>query len=239
MTELFTKILETISQVPIGKGIMIFLMCIISGITYLTRESISTYVDGHLNPPQNQQFNYPTKANLAPENILYINSVLKGYLNTDPKIGMINVYKFLPQNETFFQGRVLVSSTSNPSTKLDANKYNMVWVPISALRAQSNAILKGKTFFADIDKIYTQYLPDPDNGDEYMSYINFHSIFDDGGKYLISVPIQTNKILGFVTVYYTSLPSNDAEYQAWEKNAKLIANDVGYYIECRGQQSCQ
>lgn len=239
MTDLFAKVLDIISALPIGKGIIIFLMCIISGLTYLTRDSITTYVDNHLNPPQQSQFNYPTKSDLPAENVLYINSVLKGYINENAKIGMINVFKFLPQNETFYQGRVLVTSAANPSTKLDSSKYNMVWVPIGAFRAQSNTVLKGKFFTADVEKIYTEYLSDSNLSDEYLSYINFHSIFDDGGKYMITVPVHTNKISGFVSVYFTSLPSNDAEYQVWEKTVRLIANDVGYYIECRGQQQCR
>lgn len=239
MTDIIAKLLDIIAAVPIGKGIMIFLMCLISALTYISRDSISTFISNQLNPPAQTQFLNPQKPDLPQENIQYINTVLKRYVDANPNMGMITVFKFLPQNETFFQGRILVTSASNPSTKLDSSKYNMVWVPISAFRAQSNLILKGKVFTADIEKIYSQYLADPNMSDEYLSYVNFHAIYDDGGKYMITVPIQTNKIAGFVTVYFTSLPTSDAEYQMWEKTVRLITNDVGYYIECRGQQQCR
>lgn len=239
MTELLQKALEIISGLPIGKGIVIFMMCVASFLLYVSKDSISSYVSTQLSQQHNVEYFTPTKIELSDNSLLRINSSMKNMIAKNSSIDMINVYKFLPANDAFYQGRILVSSQARDGSRLDSSKYNMNWVPINAFRAQSNSLMKGKVFTSDVYKIYTEYVTDPSVSDDYNSYINFHSLYDDGGKFLVSAPVQTNAIIGFVTVYFTSTPTDDTQLQEWIKIARLTALDVGYYIDCKGINTCR
>lgn len=230
-TDIIKKILDVFSKMSAFRSIIMTLCLAFGWMVYVTSDSWTAYIEAKLNSTSSDQPNRPLYK-LTPQNELNLNLTMKEYILKNDDIAMILVYKFVPDT-TYFQGRTLVTGQVNPHTKLNYEKYNLSWLPISALRAQSNSLLNGHVFSSNIQQIYSDFLrPNSEHSDEYLSPVNFHAIHNDGAAYVVSVPVKTSHVVGYVSVYFRSLPnSNDpASVLAYENTAKMIAGDVGYYI---------
>lgn len=231
-TDIIKKILDVFSKMSAFRSIIMTLCLAFGWMVYVTSDSWTAYIEAKLNTSTANSMFEPAKHKLSPENELNLNLSMKEHILKNDDIAMILVYKFVPDT-TYFQGRTLVTGQVNSHTKLNYEKYNLKWLPISALRAQSNSLLNGNVFSSNIQQIYSDYLrPESEHSDEYLSPVNFHSIHNDGAVYVVSVPVKTSHVIGYVSVYFRSLPnSNDPKsIAAYENTAKLIAGDVGYYI---------
>lgn len=229
---MITKILEIFAGMRTFKAIA-FVLCIVFGfVVYKTSDAWIKYFDNTLNHQTQSELFTPAKSNISSLAISSIDVLIKKSLqqNSDD-VGMISVYKFVPDNNTFYQGRVLVTSVTNPDTKLDISKYHVDSVPISAFRAQTNTLLNGKIYAEEIEKIYTTYMaPDNEKREEYLSPINFPAIVNDGAKYMVSVPVRYAKIEGYVSVYFKTVPKDQEEMDKYIEIAKKLAGEVGYFI---------
>ncbi|QXO12555.1 hypothetical protein pEaSNUABM49_00309 [Erwinia phage pEa_SNUABM_49] len=229
--DVIKKILEVFSRMSALRILITALCLIMMGVVYLTAGSWTSYVDSRFNSLQQNEMFKPATYRISPQNLGNINSSITGFIQQNNEIAMILVYKLVPENDTFYQGRVLVTGATNKNTSLNIDKYNLKWLPISAFRAQSNLILKGKVFIGDIGVICNEYLqPDNELRDEYLSPVNLHAIYNDGAKYMISVPIRSNRVEGYISVYFKSVPETDEEAQQFMSIAKAAAGDTGYYI---------
>lgn len=229
---MITKILEIFSGMPIVRTLVITICFLFGFMVYQTSDVWIKYFDTTLNNQTHSEMFKPAKSNISPQSMTRIDSVLKVSLEKNSQVmAMALVYKFVPDNDTFYQGRILVSGVVNPSTKLDITKYHGEWLPISAFRAQTNTLLNGKVYSVAVSDIYTKYMaPDNESRDEYLSPINFPAIVADGAKYMVSVPVRYTKIDGYVSVYFLSIPRDEKEKEEYIKIAKQLVSDVGYYI---------
>jgi hypothetical protein len=229
---MITKILEIFSGMPIIRTFVITFCFLVGFVVYQTSDSWIKYFDTTLNHQTQSELFKPAKSNISPEAIKNIESALVDTMNQHKdKIGMMLVYKFVPDNNTFYQGRILVSGLTNSSTNLDIKKYHGEWLPISAFRAQTNTLLNGQIYTEEIQKIYTTYMsPDNEKREEYLSPINFPAIVNDGATYMVSVPVRYSKIEGYVSVYFKTVPKDQKELTEYISIAKQLVSDVGYYI---------
>lgn len=231
-TSVVSKILEIFSGMTVGRTIVVTFCFVLMFSVYVTAGTWSTYIDNKLNNSSQGELFKPAKYHVSEDKLNNINSTLTKYVQKYPDdIAMALVFKFVPDNDTFYQGRVLVTGITSPGTNLSIEKYHLAWLPISAFRAQSNTLLKGKIYSVEVEKIYTEYLlPNNEGRDEYLSPVNFPAIFNDGGKYLVSYPIRYNDVEGYVSVYFKRVPSSPEEQAKFVQIAQQIVNDVGYYI---------
>lgn len=230
-TDIIKKILDVFSKMSAFRSIIMTLCLVFAFVVYLTADSWTAYVEAKLNTSTQNSMFVPATYKLSPQNELSLNTLMQEYIQKDDDIAMILVYKFVP-DDTFYQGRTLVSGQVNSNTKLDIGRYNLKWIPISALRAQSNEILSGRGFSSNIKQIYSDYLqPDSVVRDAFLSPVNFHAIYNDGARYVVSIPVRSTHIEGYVSVYFRSVPDGTPESAlAYESIAKAIASDCGYYI---------
>lgn len=231
-TGMITKILEIFSGMRTLKAIA-FVLCIIFGfVVYKTSDAWIKYFDDALNHQTQSEFFTPANSKISPSSVASIDAILKKSMEQNSEyVGMIGVFKFVPDNNTFYQGRVLVSAITNPATRLDITKYHVESLPISAFRAQTNTLLNGKVYTEEIEKIYTTYMaPDNEKREEYLSPINFQAIVNDGAKYMVSVPVRYAKIEGYVSVYFKTVPTDQAEKDKYIEIVKKVAGEVGYFI---------
>lgn len=231
-TGVINKILDIFSGLTPLRAVVVTLCMAVMFALYVTAGSWSTYIDNKLNSTTQGELFKPAKYNISDENLNYVNSGLDRYIvKYSNEVAMILVYKFVPDNDTFYQGRVLVTGKSNPKTDLVYDKYHINWLPISAFRVQSNTLLKGKVYSVQIDKIYKEYLkPEYEARDEYLSPINFPAMVHDGAKYLVSAPIRYHNIEGYVSVYFMNPPASEEDVVKFNEIATQVAGDVGYYI---------
>lgn len=231
-TGLVSKILDLFTGLTVIRSIVLTICFVLMFAVYITAGSWSTFIDNKLNNPSTQEMFKPAKFDIAPEKLLSINKSLdKFVVRNSEDVAMVLVYKFVPENDTFYQGRVLVTDKTNTQMEIDTSRYNWAWLPISAFRAESNTLLKGKAYVVELRKIYTDYLkPEYDARDEYLSPINFPAIVADGSEYLVSVPIRYTNIEGYVSVYFKRVPKDLNEAEKFQRIATQIASDVGYYI---------
>lgn len=229
---MITKILEIFSGMPIVRTFVVTICFLVGFMVYQTSDVWIKYFDTTLNQQTHSELFKPAKTNISKQALLNIHSALENSVTKNSsKVAMAVAYKFVPDNDTFYQGRILVDGVVNPSTKLDISKYHGEWLPISAFRAQTNTLLNGKIYCEEIFNIFTKYMaPDNEKRDEYLSPINFPAIFEDGAKYMVSVPVRYTKIDGYVSVYFKEVPKDDVEKDEYIKIAKQLVSDVGYYI---------
>lgn len=229
---MITKILEIFSGMPIVRTFVVTLCFLIGFMVYQTSDVWIKYFDTTLNQQSHSEMFKPAKTNISSKALSNIHSALESTVSRNSSImAMAIVYKFVPDNDTFYQGRILVDGVVNKSTKLDISKYHGEWLPISAFRAQTNTLLNGKIYSEEISNIYTKHMaPDNEKRDEYLSPINFPAIVADGAKYMVSVPVRYTKIDGYVSVYFMEVPKDDEEKAEYIKIAKQLVSDVGYYI---------
>ena len=229
--DVIKKILEVFSRMSALRIVVTAFCLLMFGIVYLTADSWTAYVASKFNAMQNNEVYRPATYQISPQNLQSINSTIGNFVQQNNDIAMILLYKLVPENDTFYQGRVLVTGITSKNTNLNIEKYNLKWLPISAFRAQSNLILKGKTFIGDIGVICNEYLsPDNELRDEYLAPANLNAMYADGAKYMISVPIRTNRVEGYVSVYFRSVPSSDEQAAKFLEIAKNVAGATGYYI---------
>jgi len=229
--DVIKKILEVFSRMSALRMIVLTLCLTMGGAAYVTSDSWSAWLGSKFTTSQTNDMFKPATYTPKAQNLASINSTISGYVQKNDEVGMILVYKLVPENDTFYQGRVLVTGVTSKNTNLNFEKYNLKWLPISAFRAQSNMILKGKTFIGDIGVICHEYLnPDNELRDEYLSPVNIVAMLNDGAKYMVSVPIKTNRIEGYISVFFTKVPSDDKELQRYIDLATAIAGETGYYI---------
>lgn len=231
-TGLVSKVLDLFTGLTVMRSIVLTICFVLMFAVYVTAGSWSTFIDNKLNSPAATEMFKPAKFDIAPDKLSHINSNLEKFLGKNANdVSMVVVYKFVPENDTFYQGRVLVSDRTNAQMDIDTSHYNWAWLPISAFRAESNALLKGKTYVVELRKIYTDYLkPENESRDEYLSPINFPAIVGDGSEYMISVPIRYTSIEGYASVYFKRVPSDLEEAEKFQRIANQVASDVGYYI---------
>lgn len=230
-TDIIKKILDVFSRMSAFRSIIMTLCIAFGWMVYVTSDSWTAYIEAKLNTSvHNGQF-APATYKLSPENEMNLNVLMRDTIQKNDDIAMILVYKFVP-DDTFYQGRTLVTGAVNSNTNLNIDKYNMRWLPISALRAQSNSLLSGKTFSDSIKRIYSEHLhPNSEEREEYLSPVNFHAIYNDGAKYVVSVPVKSSRVIGYVSIYFRTAPDGTPESIAeYENTAKAIAIDCGYYI---------
>ena len=171
------------------------------------------------------------KTTVSKENVSIVNRYITNAVEKDQSISMITVFQFVPSNDNFYQGRMLVTSASaNKSITVD--EYNLKWLPISAFRVQINKILNHDIYYDAIhDILYKKLSIDNKiNRADYDSPINFNLMYSTGVRYMVSVPIVSTRVVGLVTVYFTNEPKNDAELQQQIEVAKNVAVNIGYYI---------
>ncbi|USL83733.1 structural protein [Escherichia phage A4] len=217
---------------PVVRTIVATLCIVLGFVVYITSNSWQTYINNKLNNPDQYESFKPQKYSISQDKMDNINKSLERYVSANHEdIAMILVYKFVPDNNTFYQGRVLVTDRENSSMGINVKTYNMEWLPISAFSAETNTLLRGKIFFVEISKIYTEYL-DPSNEarNEYLSPINFPAIVQDGSKYMVSVPIKYTAIEGYVSVYFKRTPKDLKETAKFQEISQNIVNEIGYYI---------
>lgn len=228
--ELIAKILDNLANLSIPKMLMYCFLIAILYLLYVLEEPIRTY--GEYLVSSNQQVSsFEPRYELTAEKKERVEKILQHYITRNDNVAMILLYKFVPDQDTFFQGRVVIASAVARNTELrPANDYRLDWLPISALRAESNKILSGHSFSVSVNDITNSYLQNQHNlRDEYLSPINFYSLEHDGAKYLISVPVKADRVVGYVTVYFNVVPTKE-EQILFEQYAKTIALDAGYYI---------
>lgn len=231
-SSIVTKVVEIFSGMPVIRSIVVTLCFILAFVVYITAGSWSTYIDNKLNNPNQYESFKPQKYDISKDKLDSINKSLDKYILGYPDdISMILVYKFVPDNNTFYQGRVLVTDKENQALKIDPKIYHFDWLPISAFSAETNTLLRGKIYVVEISKIYTEYLkPENEARNEYLSPINFPAIVQDGSLYLVSVPIKYTNIEGYVTVYFKRVPKDLNEAEQFQLIAQKVVSDVGYYI---------
>lgn len=229
--DVIKKILEVFSRMSAIRMFVFSICALFLGAAYVTSDSWSAYIGSKFNNMSQNELFTPATYQVKPQVLSSINATIGGIIQQNNDIAMILVYKLVPENDTFYQGRVLVTGITSKNTNLNIEKYNLKWLPISAFRAQSNMILKGKTFIGNIGVICREYLqPDNELRDEYLSPGNLVAIFNDGAKYMISVPIRTTRIEGYVSVFFRSVPENDEQAAQYLNIAKAVAGETGYYI---------
>lgn len=230
-TEVIKKILDVFSGMSPLRMLTTAFCMILMFASYATSDSWTSYVSTLFdNKKQNEMFQ-PASYHINEQNLSSLNNSINSYIQKNDDIALILVYKLVPENDTFYQGRVLVTGASNKNTNLNIDKYNLKWLPISAFRAQSNTILKGKVFIADLNVICNQYLqPDNELRDEYLSPANIHAIYNDGAQYMISVPVRSTRIEGYVTVMFRNVPQNPTVSKKYMDIALAVSGDIGYYI---------
>ncbi len=229
--DVIKKILEVFSRMSALRMIALSMCLTMLGVVYVTSDTWSAYIGSRFNSIQQTEMFKPATYTIKAENLSSINATLGSFIQQNNDAAMILVYKLVPENDTFYQGRVLVTGVTSKSTNLNLEKYNLKWLPISAFRAQSNMILKGKTFIGDIGVITREYLqPDNELRDEYLSPANLMAIYNDGAKYIISVPIKTTRIEGYISIYFKNVPSSDEQAKQFLDIATSIAGETGYYI---------
>lgn len=132
---------------PVIRTIVVTLCLVLGFVVYITSSSWETYINNKLNHPEQFESFKPHKYTISPEKLESIDKSLYKYVsaNTDD-IAMVLVYKFVPDNNTFYQGRVLVTDETNASMGLNIKSYNLDWLPISAFSAETNTLLRGKYF---------------------------------------------------------------------------------------------
>ena len=231
-TGVITKILDIFSGLTPLRAVVTAAIFALGFAMYITADSWSTYIDNKLNHSTQSELFKPVRFELPKDKLASVESGINRILNKYPDdIAMILVYKFVPDNDTFYQGRVLITGTVNQKTNLAYDRYHLNWLPISAFRAQSNTLLKGKVYTEELEKISTVYLkPDYEARDEYLSPINFPAMVYDGARYIVSAPIQYGNIEGYVSVYYLRVPSTPEEKKKFTDVAIQVASDIGYYI---------
>ena len=231
-TGVITKILDIFSGLSPIRAIVVTACVILMFVMYITSDSWSTYIDNKLNHQTQGELFKPVKYNVSDSNLKSINDGADRYITKyGDEIAMILVYKFVPDNDTFYQGRVLVTGRTNSKTNLSYDRYHINWLPLSAFRAQSNTLLKGKNYSVELEKITTVYLkPDYEARDEYLSPINFPAMVHDGAKYLVSAPVRYTNIEGYVSIYFLRVPSSPEETNKYTEIATQVATDIGYYI---------
>lgn len=217
---------------PVIRTIVVTLCLVLGFVVYITSSSWETYINNKLNNPEQFESFRPHKYTIAPDKLESIDKSLYKFISTNSEdISMVLVYKFVPDNNTFYQGRVLVTDETNASMGINVKPYNLEWLPISAFSAETNTLLRGKVFSVEISKIYTDYLnPDNEARNEYLSPINFPAIVADGSVYLVSVPIKYTSIEGYVSVYFKRVPKDAEEAEKFQLIAQKVVNEVGYYI---------
>lgn len=231
-TGVINKILDIFSGLTPLRAIVVTACVTLMFALYVTSDSWSTYIDNKLNNTTQGELFKPAKYNISPENLGSVNAGADRFIiKYSDDIAMILVYKFVPDNDTFYQGRVLVTGKVNSKTNLAYDRYHINWLPISAFRAQSNTLLKGKVYTVELEKITNVYLkPDYEARDEYLSPINFPAMVYDGAKYLVSAPIRYTNIEGYVSVYFMRIPVSVEETTKFNDIAIQVASEIGYYI---------
>lgn len=228
--DLVAKILEHLSKLSISKMIVFALVLSFLYFIFLMTEPAKSYFEHKFSQGQVLYFD-PSSVKISPEKVVQLQGTIKHYIKKYPNIGMVLVYKFVPDHDTFYQGRVMIASIANDGTELNPDRYNMSWLPISAFRAESNPILNSRYFTAELDDINGVFSqPTYEYRDEYLSPINFHAIYHDGGRYIVAVPVRTDKIIGYVSVYFTDIPKDPNVVKQYIDIAKIVAVDAGYYI---------
>lgn len=228
--DVIKKILEVFSRMSAIRMFAFSLCVLFLGAAYITADSWSAYI-GSKFTSMTQSTSAAGSYQVSPQTLSSINATMSGIIQQNNDLAMILVYKLVPKNDTFYQGRVLVTGITSKNTNLNLEKYNLKWLPISAFRAQSNMILNGKTFIGDIGVICREYLqPDNELRDEYLSPANLAAIYNDGAKYMISVPIKTSRIEGYVSIFFRNVPETDEQAAQYLTVAKAIASETGYYI---------
>ncbi|AMM43874.1 membrane protein [Pectobacterium phage vB_PcaM_CBB] len=228
--DVIKKILEVFSRMSAIRMFAFSLCALFLGAAYITADSWSAYI-GSKFTSMTQSTSAADSYQVSPQTLSSINATMSGIIQQNNDLAMILVYKLVPKNDTFYQGRVLVTGITSKNTNLNLEKYNLKWLPISAFRAQSNMILNGKTFIGDIGVICREYLqPDNELRDEYLSPANLAAIYNDGAKYMISVPIKTSRIEGYVSIFFRNVPETDEQAAQYLTVAKAIASETGYYI---------
>jgi hypothetical protein len=229
--DVIKKILEVFSRMSALRMVALSLCLMMMGMVYVTSDTWSAYIGSRFNSLQQNEMFKPATYAIKPQNLASINASIGTFIQQNNEIAMILVYKLVPEADAFYQGRVLVTGIASKSTNLNIDKYNLKWLPISAFRAQSNMILKGKTFIGDIGVISREYLqPDNELRDEYLTPANLMAIYNDGGKYVISVPIRTSRIEGYVSVIFRNVPESDEQAKQYLNIAQAVAGETGYYI---------
>lgn len=228
--DVIKKILEVFSRMSAIRMFAFSVCALFLGAAYITSDSWSAYIGSKFNS-MTQSTSAVESYQVSPQTLSSINATIGGIIQQNDELAMILVYKLVPKNDTFYQGRVLVTGITSKNTNLNIEKYNLKWLPISAFRAQSNMILNGKTFIGNIGVICREYLqPDNELRDEYLSPGNLNAVYNDGAKYMISVPIKTSRIEGYVSVFFRNVPETDEQAQQYLNVAKAIAGETGYYI---------
>ncbi len=228
---IITKALEFASQVTNTKIVLVALIAVLAYVLFITKDSLSTFVHVSVENATRTEYYIPKDLNISKGNIENIQQSARSYMNANPRICMIAVYKFVPDHDTFYQGRILVTSGAQVNSKIIPDKYNIKWLPISALSAQMRLILKGKIFTADLKQVLTEYLkPGSEVRDEYLSPVNLNSMYLDGARYVVSVPVISTRVIGYVSVVFDKVPENEVEVLEFIELAKSVAGDTGYYI---------
>lgn len=228
---IITKALEFASRVSNLKIILVSVIAILLYVLFITKDSISTFVHVTVENATRTEYYIPKDLDISKENIENIQKSARDYMDDHSNICMIAVYKFVPDHDTFYQGRILVTSGTQVNSKIVPEKYNIKWLPISALSAQMRLILKGKIFTADIKQVITEYLkPGNEVRDEYLSPANLHSLYMDGARYAVSVPVVSSRVIGYVTVIFDTVPKTSEEELEFIELSKNVAGDTGYYI---------
>lgn len=228
---IITKALEFASQVTNTKIILVALIAVLAYVLFITKDSISTFVHVSVENATRTEYYIPKDLNISKGNIENIQKSARSFMDANQRICMIAVYKFVPDHDTFYQGRILVTSGAQLNSKINPDKYNIKWLPISALSAQMRLILKGKIFTADLKQVLTEFLkPGSEVRDEYLSPVNLNSLYMDGARYVVSVPVYSNRVIGYVSVVFDTVPQNPDEVLEFTELAKSVAGDTGYYI---------
>lgn len=229
---LYLRFLEILSNLTVTKMIILFMLALVGYLVFTSTESIKNYVDVFFEgKTHTMQQEVSIKLPLTAEKA--IDNILNEFMLSDPNISMILIYQFLPPDSAFYQGRYLVASKINPSSSLDLDEMHLKWIPISSFRGQSNKILNGNIFSTPIKDIYTEKLrSDNPDRDEYLTAINFQGIYRSGMKYMVSIPINTYRIVGYISIYYYNPidSSIDGDYSTNINNLEEFSNRIGYYL---------
>lgn len=231
-TDVFKKILDVFSGMSAFRSITMTLCIICLMIFYVTAPSWKVFIENRLNNNvQTQAFN-PDAYALSKEKKERIETILVKVVSTNKtEVAMVLVYKFVPEADNFFQYRVKVGGVTNPELSMDMKKYNLDVLPFSALRAQIDPVMAGKVFSIGIDQVTNEFLQaDYDGRDRYLSPINYQALSSDGAKYVISVPVQNLRVIGYVSVYFREVPHSKEQTEHFLSIARSVAGEAGYYI---------
>lgn len=231
LEQIIIKFFDVLPNISLPKVIFICVMAFLSYFAYILREPVVDYVT------QEVRSGHSTVVvphhSIPPAYQKEIETIAKQYVERNKDISLIVVYQFVPSGMNGFQGRDAVAIASTPS--ISHEFYGLQWQASTNFLAQMFPILSNQEFISKVSDIIeaTHTLGDkPKQG--YTTDVNFHKMYQDGMRMLISVPVMSEgRVTGYISVYFNREPSDQKDLDMMKQLARTIALDVTYFMRSR------